>query len=257
VSFVEVEMDPDIDLAVREEDPLAALEATGVITEVIGALRSGKEATVYVCHADRKKAGADLVAAKLYHRRERRDFRNAAVYDDGRQFLEERVARAVRSKTGFGREAEFGRWIGREWERLNQLHSAGVAVPRPIAVSDGVIVMQYLGNEEGAAPQLKDVSLSSAQATSAFRWLMYDVELMLGANVVHGDLSPYNILWWRDRATIIDLPQAVDPRFNRSARMLLERDIANVCKYFAGVVAASQPQRLSTDLWRRFMRAEL
>jgi RIO kinase 1 len=250
-------MDPEVDIEVREENPLSALEATGVIVDVVGALRSGKEATVYVCRADRKKAGADLVAAKLYHRRERRDFRNAVVYDDGRQFLEERVARAVRSKTDFGREAEFGRWIYREWERLNQLHQAGVAVPRPIAVSDGVIVMQYLGDLESAAPQLKDVSLSPGQAASAFRWLMYDVELMLGANVVHGDLSPHNILWWKDRATIIDLPQAVDPRFNSSARMLLERDVANVCKYFAGVGAASQPQRLAADLWRRFMRAEM
>jgi len=78
------------------------------------------------------------------------------------------------------------------------------AVPRPIAVSDGVIVMQYLGDLEGAAPQLKDVSLSPGQAASAFRWLMYDVELMLGANVVHGDPSPYNVLWWKDRATIIE-----------------------------------------------------
>jgi RIO kinase 1 len=114
-----------------------------------------------------------------------------------------------------------------------------------------------LGDLESAAPQLKDVSLSPGQAASAFRWLMYDVELMLGANVVHGDLSPHNILWWKDRTTIIDLPQAVDPRFNRSARMLLERDIANVCKYFAGLGAGSQPQRLTADLWRRFMRAEL
>ena len=80
---------------------------------------------------------------------------------------------------------------------------------------------------------------------------------MLGANVVHGDLSPYNILWWKDRATIIDLPQAVDPRFNRNARMLLERDIANVCKYFARAGVACHPGRLAGDLWRRFMRAEL
>jgi RIO kinase 1 len=250
-------MDPEVDIEVREEDPLSALEATGVIVDVVGALKSGKEAAVYVCRADRKKAGTDLVAAKLYHSRQRRDFRNASAYDDGRQFLDERIARAVRGKTGFGREAEFGRWVYREWERLNQLHQAGVAVPRPIAVSGSVIVMEFIGDLKGAAPQLKDVSLSSAQATAAFRWLMYDVELMLGANVVHGDLSPYNILWWKDRATIIDLPQAVDPRFNRSARMLLDRDIANVCKYFAGVTAASQPQRLSADLWRRFIRAEL
>jgi len=257
VSFVEVEMDPEVDIEVREEDPMSALAATGVIVDVLGALRSGKEATVYVCRADRKKAGADLVAAKLYHSRQRRDFRNASAYDDGRQFLDERVARAVRSKTGFGREAEFGRWIYREWERLNHLHEAGVAVPRPIAVSEGAIVMQYLGDLEHAAPQLKDVALTPGQAAAAFRWLMYDVELMLGTNVVHGDLSPYNILWWKDRATIIDLPQAVDPRFNRNARMLLERDIANVCKYFARAGVACHPGRLAGDLWRRFMRAEL
>src|SRR5204863_10163923 len=113
----------------------------------------------------------------LYRSRQRRDFRNASAYDDGRQFLDERVARAVRSKTGFRREAEFGRWIYREWERLNHLHEAGVAVPRPIAVSEGVIVMQYLRDLDRAAPQLKDVSLTPGQAVSAFRWLMYDVEL--------------------------------------------------------------------------------
>ena len=246
-------MNFEIDEEVREEDPLTALAATGVIRDVVGALRSGKEASVFVCTDER----GGLVAAKLYHSRQRRDFRNAAAYDDGRQFLDERVARAVRSKTAFGREAEFGRWVYREWERLRALHEVGVSVPRPIAVSERTIVMEYFGDAEGPAPQLRDVSLTSAQATSVFRWLMYDVELMLGANVVHGDLSPYNILWWKDRATIIDLPQAVDPRFNRNARALLERDIANVCGYFARAGVRSDPQRIARDLWRRFMRAEL
>lgn len=246
-------MDFEIDEEVREDDPLTALAATGVIREVLGALRSGKEATVYVCESD----GGGLVAAKLYHARERRDFRNAAAYDDGRQFLDERVARAVRSKTAFGREAEFGRWVYREWERLRQLHDVGVAVPRPIAVTERALVMEYVGDRSAAAPQLRDVSLPPAQAASVFRWLLYDIELMLGANVIHGDLSPYNILWWRDRVTIIDLPQAVDPRFNRGARGLLERDVANVCAYFARAGVRCDPQRIVRDLWRRFMRAEL
>ena len=254
---VEVAMDPETDLEVREEDPLAALEATGVIVDVVGALKSGKEATVYVCRADKRKARAYLVAAKVYHSRERRDFSNATAYDDGRQFLKARTARAVRGKTEFGREAEFSRWIYREWERLEQLYAAGVAVPKPITVSDGVIVMEFLGDETGPAPQLREVSLSHEQAISAFRWLMYDVELMPGANVVHGDLSPYNILWWREKATIIDLPQAVDPRFNRNARGLLERDVANVCRYFARAGVACSAEALARDLWRRFMRAEL
>jgi RIO kinase 1 len=80
---------------------------------------------------------------------------------------------------------------------------------------------------------------------------------MLGANVVHGDLSPYNVLWWNDRASVIDLPQAVDPRFNRSARALLERDVSNVCRYFARAGVDVNPVRIASDLWRRFLRAEL
>ncbi|MGZ6515840.1 MAG: serine protein kinase RIO [Actinomycetota bacterium] len=241
----------------RDGAEFESLYATGIITEVLGALKSGKEATVYVCRAERARAGADLVAAKVYRARTKRDFRNAAVYDDGRQFLEDRVRRAVKTKTRFGREAEAGRWTYREWERLTQLFAAGVAVPEPIGVSDGVIVMAYLGDEDRAAPRLRDVALPKDQAERAFRWLLYDIELMLGANVVHADLSPYNILWWDGKATIIDLPQAVDPRFNRSARMLLERDVANVCTYFSRMSVNADPRRIANDLWRRFLRAEL
>jgi RIO kinase 1 len=229
-----------------------SLYATGIITEVLGALKSGKEATVYVC-----RARSGLVAAKLYRAREHRDFRNATVYDDGRQFLEERVARAVRSKTGFGRTAEQSRWKYREWERLNALHAAGVAVPKPLAVSDGVVVMEYIGDEQVAAPRLHDVTLAKDVAARALKWLLYDIELMLSVNVVHADLSPYNILWWKERAIVIDLPQAVDPRFNRNARALLHRDVSNVCRYFARAGVAIDAEWVTRDLWRRFMRAEL
>ena len=59
------------------------------------------------------------------------------------------------------------------------------------------------------------------------------IERWLGVNLVHGDLSPYNILYWKGRCVAIDFPQAVDPRFNDAARSLLERDISNLAKYFA------------------------
>jgi RIO kinase 1 len=51
---------------------------------------------------------------------------------------------------------------------------------------------------------------------------------MLYRNVVHGDLSAYNVLVWDDRITVIDLPQAVDVRTNRHARGLLERDVVRI-----------------------------
>jgi RIO kinase 1 len=82
---------------------------------------------------------------------------------------------------------------------------------------------------------------------------MKAIELMLYRNVVHGDLSPYNVLVWEGTATIIDLPQAVDPRKNRHAERLLERDVTRVCEYFARYGVRSSPQRLASDLstaWR-------
>jgi RIO kinase 1 len=193
----------------------------------------------------------------VYAAREARGRRGHATYDDGRQFLDARAARAVRSRSSFGRDVEQGRWMSREYERLVQLHEAGVAIPRPIELSDRLILMEYVGNIDMPAPRLRDVRLDAAEARSALRWVLYDVELMLGANVVHADLSAFNVLWWEGRTKIIDFPQAVDPRFNRNAKMLLERDIRNVCDYFARSGAPADANAIARDLWRRWLRAEL
>ena len=74
-----------------------------------------------------------------------------------------------------------------------------------------------------------------------FDRLLWHVELMLSHNRVHGDLSAYNVLYWDDRAIVIDFPQAVVALSNPHAPRLLQRDIERLCQYFAryGVVAES------------------
>ena len=49
----------------------------------------------------------------------------------------------------------------------------------------------------------------------------------------HGDLSPYNILYWSGEPFAIDSPPAVDARSNPNAYELLMRDLENVWVYFA------------------------
>jgi RIO kinase 1 len=71
-------------------------------------------------------------------------------------------------------------------------------------------------------------------------------------NVVHGDLSPFNVLYSRGRAVMIDFPQAVDPRMASAARKLLERDISNVVRYFGRYGIDADAQAISDDLWERF-----
>jgi RIO kinase 1 len=234
------------------EAALDGFIADGRITEVVRPLKSGKEATVWLVRG----RGGKLLAAKVYA--QRRHLRSGGTYDDGRQFLDERAARAVRKGSDFGREAELYRWVQREYERLVPLHAAGVALPKPIGMEGRAILMAYLGDEDEPAPRLRDVrALDHAVAERALKWLLYDVELMLGQNVVHGDLSAFNVLWWQERSTVIDFPQAVDPRFNRSARMLLERDVRNVCDHFARYGVSYDAGAFVRDVWSRWMRAKL
>ena len=77
----------------------------------------------------------------------------------------------------------------------------------------------------------------------------HNIDLMLANDLVHGDLSAYNILYWDDQITLIDFPQAINPHANRNAYSIFERDVQRVCEYFASQGIKSNPRRLAADLW--------
>ena len=198
----------------------------GLIEEVLYQLKSGKEATVYCCRA---KDG--LVAAKVYKPRGFRGFRNDAVYQEGRVILDRRAARAVARRSDFGQAVKESLWTNHEWETLRVLHAAGADVPRPIAHSNGAIVMEFVGDEDGPAPALKEARLDEEERAEVFEQLMDNIQLWLAYDVVHGDLSPFNVLYHQGAPVVIDFPQAVDPRFNGNAFDLLVRDVSNIARY--------------------------
>lgn len=228
----------------------------GLISGVIRAIKSGKEASVHLCRGSRD-SGMELLAAKIYHPRRSRGFQNDAMYTHGRVILNGQIRRAVVGKSGFGRQVEAAMWIAREFEHLELLHSAGADVARPIKLGAWGILLEYYGVEDAPAPQLKDVRLEPTVARAMFDRLMANVELMLSNHVVHADLSPYNVLVWEDSPVIIDLPQAVDARTNRNAHMLLERDLEHLCRYFARYGIDRDGRRLADSLWNRYLFAKL
>jgi RIO kinase 1 len=237
----------------------AALEPfyeSGHIHELLYVVKSGKEATVYCC-AGGPAAPSELLAAKIYRPREHRSFKNDSVYREGRVITNKRDRRAVARKSEWGREVQFGGWLGHEFETLCDLHSAGADVPQPIRSGSNALLMSYVGDDEEAAPPLRHVSLRRDEARPLFQRLMRNIELFLSRNQVHGDLSPFNILYWRGDVTIIDFPQAVDPRTNRNAFDLLTRDIENVAEYFGRYGVEADPGQIARRLWRQFMRAEI
>ncbi len=241
-------------------EQLEAFEDQGLIAGVLGLVKIGKEASVYCCRAA-PSLGGGLVAAKVYRGRQYR-FKNDAVYQESRAReigLRGSGLRAFnkRRKSEVGRQVQSGTWIHHEYDLLRRLFEAGADVPRPLAANGNAILMEYLGDEAEAAPQLNRVDLDPVEASRLLERLMANVELMLAENVVHGDLSPHNVLYWRGQATVIDFPQAVDPRFNRHAFDLLSRDVDNICRYFAAGGVEVSAAALTSDLWQRFTYARL
>lgn len=239
-----------------EPDPLEPFIAEGLITEVLGELKSGKEGTVYCCRAN-PSTGYDLLAAKVYRPRTRRSFKNDSAYREGAVILNQRDARAVKRKSDWGRSYEFGSWLHREFETMQILSDAGADVPRPLVLGGNAMLMEFIGNTAGAAPPLHQVRLGPSEVRPLFDRALRNVELFLRLNYVHGDLSAYNILYWQGAITIIDFPQAVDPRANPNALELLMRDLDNICRYWGRFGVLSDSTRMAHHLWGQFLRDEL
>jgi len=216
-----------------DTDPRVALEGffrNQTIDEIVRVIKTGKEAVVYLA----RKSGdpSALYAAKIYKDLSHRSFSRDMIYRDGRVILDERERRAVDNRTRLGRQFAFGLWVSQEQQCLVQLHRAGADVPRVVGAAGPAILMDYIGDEDGPAPMLRNVRLSGANAEAAFEQTADNIGIFLEVGYVHGDLSPYNILYWQDAVTIIDFPQVIDLWKNPHARGFLMRDLENVCAYF-------------------------
>jgi RIO kinase 1 len=247
----------------KEENPELSIDSLepffdeGWITEVIRPVKSGKEATVYLCRAG-ARAGEELVAAKVYRSLNQRGFKNAAVYwEGGMRAMSRRTKAAIARRSDHGRDVLFYAWIGREKETLEALHRAGANVPRPITQLSSAFLMTWIGDEEEAAPQLRQVRFDAPEkAGRILDFLVSQVELWLAHDVVHGDLSEYNVLFWRGRPIVIDFPQAMDPRFNRNAYSLLQRDLANLVHHFERFGVRRDARALAANMWERWLHSD-
>ena len=230
----------------------------------LGVLKSGKEAQVNVIERVGDDGRRCLLARKRYLPREVKvkgtleamgvqrasTFRNDVEYREGRQFRKSRDRRAVERMTAHGKRLLQDRWTGHEYETMQRLWEAGLAVPYPVSFADDVFDLEYVGDGTGAAPQLYAARLGHEEANGAFEQVVAGLQVLVGAGIAHGDLSVYNLLWWEDRVWFIDFPQAVDIAANPQGLSYVHRDVVNVCRWFArrGVAAAEDPDASFAEL---------
>lgn len=235
-----------------------------LITDVLGVVKSGKEATVFWCEAH-PSTGERSLAAKVYRPRMFRSLKNDAIYRNSRAMVdgEGRIVRDRRSRLAASRKNDRGRslqvesWIQYEYQTQCLLYEAGADVPQPFGQVGNAILMSYVGDESGAAPHLAQARLQPDEVQRHFECIMRNILLCLRYDRVHGDLSAFNILYWDGQVTLIDFAQAVDPRHGSEVYSLFERDIARVCHYFERYGLHSDPGALAAEMWTQYLVGEL
>lgn len=226
------------------------------ISDVLRVVKGGKEASVYQCRVG-TAVPAKLAAAKVYRPRMLRNLRNDHLYregradldDEGRVVLDEGKAKAMRQRTQYGRDLLHQSWIAYEFTTMQTLHDAGADVPEPYTMAGNAILMGYIGDIGEAAPALNEIDLDHDEARSLLERTVSNIDIMLAKEVIHGDLSAYNILYWEGNIFLIDFPQVVSPKENRNAYRIFERDVTRVCDYFREQGVQANPRMLSRELW--------
>lgn len=206
-----------------------------IIEEIYGVVKAGKEARIY-WGLDPK--GREL-AIKIYYTITAEFRQGMLKYIEG----DYRFRRVKRSPRGL-----IYAWAQKEFRNLKEAHEAGVRVPETVEVKRNILVMEFIGEKGEPAPLLRDIHLDEPWAV--YNRLLEEVKLLYAkAELVHGDLSEYNIMFWEGEPVIFDISQAV-PTNHPLAEELLLRDIRNLNKYFGSlgveVVDVNEAYRLIT-----------
>lgn len=192
----------------------------GFLEEIDGCLSTGKEANVYYA---RGAAGQEY-AVKIFKT-------SILVFKDRDRY----VTGEYRFRNGYCKSNPrkmVKTWAEKEMRNLKRLVSAGIGCPTPWLLKSHVLVMDFLGSDGWCAPRIKEVSLDLDEWQRCYLKLVVDVRRMYHeCNLVHGDLSEYNVLWHNDQPVIIDVSQSVE-HAHPFATEFLRKDISNLTDFF-------------------------
>jgi RIO kinase 1 len=205
----------------------------GLIDTIDFPISTGKEANVFrVTSPD-----GDFYALKIY-RTSNLTFKRIARYIEGDP--------RFKGIHGSRRKVIFA-WAIKEFRNLQRLREAKIRVPEPIKFNQNMLVMEFIGTEGTPAPMLRDVELEDA--TKTYKTIVKYIKLAYKkAELVHGDLSEYNILMHEGQPVIIDLGQGMVIEHMNSKEFLI-RDIENINRYFRSLdVKVVEPAELMKQI---------
>eukprot|EP00800_Vazella_pourtalesii_P017642 TRINITY_DN545_c0_g1_i1.p1 TRINITY_DN545_c0_g1~~TRINITY_DN545_c0_g1_i1.p1 ORF type:complete len:528 (-),score=108.61 TRINITY_DN545_c0_g1_i1:396-1979(-) len=124
-------------------------------------------------------------------------------------------------------------WVEKEMHNLKRLEKFSIPCPHVILNKKNAIIMDFIGSNRIAAPQLRLAVLNEEQLKSAYVQCLDSMRKMYQeAHLVHADLSEYNLLWHEDLLYFIDVSQSVEPS-HPNAHYFLHRDCTNISNFFS------------------------
>ncbi len=186
----------------------------GAFSYLTGVISTGKEARVY----EGVRADGTSVAVKIYLVASS-DYKRRLQYVQG----DPRFAKIRKDSRGV---AEL--WARKEYINLKQCKEAGIDVPTPFIFKGNVVVMEFIGENHIPAPRLIDAVATKDDYTriiDSVKRIYNDAEL------VHADLSEYNIMKLGERLVIFDFGSGVSKNHPLAVEFL-KRDISNINRLF-------------------------
>ncbi|WP_456472367.1 serine protein kinase RIO [Methanocaldococcus sp.] len=192
---------------------LFSLLAGKHLTEFIGVVNSGKEAVVF-----KARKGKFYRAVKVY-RVATCDFKTMSKYIQGDPRFHLRKS---------SRRQIINAWVEKEFRNLKRA-SEIINAPKARLRRENVLVMDFVGYRGEPAPKLKDVDVDWERYYKEIKESMK--KLYEEGELVHGDLSEYNILVKNDEPIFIDFSQSVITQHPLSKPLLI-RDCINITNFF-------------------------
>jgi len=118
-------------------------------------------------------------------------------------------------------------WARKELKNLRTAYDARIPVPKPIYLKGNVLVMEFIGEDGVPAPTLNVCEVTHKD----YLEILKVVSRLYKAELVHADLSEYNVFLHRDKLMLFDFGSAVNIK-HRNTEQFLIRDIYNINRFF-------------------------
>ena len=198
-----------------------------IIDKVNGIISTGKESNVYhgIGSNFEKKIDTGEIAIKIF-KTAINEFKNRSSYVKGDYRFSDRLSKSNSHKT-------IQLWAEKELANLNRIKKAGILCPYTVMLKKHILVMEFLGSDGCASPTLREAThLNPTQlARAAAQSVDIMKELYFKCDLIHADLSEYNLIWHTGSVYVIDLGQAI-LRGHPFAFKFLLRDCNNISRFF-------------------------